>query len=293
MKRTRSDKEFDVVIYHGPCNDGFGGAFCAWLNNKNSDFIDLEPRNEFPTQLLTTLLGKSVIMIDIAFSREIMVKLYRICRKFVVLDHHKTSRDNLKGLDFAIFDMNKSGCMLAWEYFFPNKTIPRFLEYIGLRDIWKHKNNLEALYFTTEFPGTQTFEAYNAYYISDDLINQTIKKGQFQHEYMMNIVEKISETAIDCIWEGYPTKVVSQGWFMRSEVGDFLAKKFSECVVLFFNRELGQQYNYSLRSYNPGEHDSIPEGPIVSEIAKKYGGGGHPHACGFKSQKSPEDILGI
>ena len=56
-----------------------------------------------------------------------------------VLDHHKTAEEELRGLPYAKFDMNKSGAMLAWEHFFPNGKPPRLVEYVQDRDLWKYE----------------------------------------------------------------------------------------------------------------------------------------------------------
>lgn len=42
----------------------------------------------------------------------------------------------MKGLDFAHFDMTKSGAVLTWEYFH-DKSVPKLLLHIQDRDIWK------------------------------------------------------------------------------------------------------------------------------------------------------------
>jgi len=224
-------------------------------------------------------------MIDIAFKRDIMLEIHKTASEFVVLDHHETNRDNLIGLDFAKFDMNKSGCMLAWEYFFHDKSMPDFITYIGLRDLWKHKDVPNALYFTTGMPYTESFDEMHRYMMDPKLVNDTIAKGKTQHEYTMHIVEQIASKAVDCVWAGHPTKVINCGWPFISDVGDWISQRNPECVVLLWSKQLGQPYSYSLRSNNTG-------GPNVAELAKLYlGGGGHRSASGGKSDLSPDELI--
>jgi len=213
-----------------------------------------------------------------------MIELNDIASHFVILDHHETSREALINLDFATFDMNKSGCVMVWDFFFPNDNIPDFLRYIGLRDIWKHKDVPDALYFTTAFPGIQTFEEYNKYYIDSNLVSETVKNGSIQHDYMMGIVKQVSSRPYSCVWHNHPTKVVNIGYPLSSNVGDWLSTIDPDCVVLLWTKQIGEPYIYSLRS-------NSENGPNVSTIAKIYGGGGHIHASGFKSDLSPDELV--
>ena len=158
------------------------------------------------------------------------------------------------------------------------------MKFIALRDLWQHKGNPDALYFTTAFSGTQTFESYNNYYTDRFLVAETIKKGQAQYEYMMQIVGQISSKAYDCTWNGYPTKVVNIGYPLSSDCGDWLSERSPDCVVLLWTKQIGAEYIYSLRSNNP-------KGPNVATIAKLYGGGGHAHASGFKSELTPDELI--
>jgi nanoRNase/pAp phosphatase (c-di-AMP/oligoRNAs hydrolase) len=64
---------------------------------------------------------------------------------------------------------------------------------------------------------------------------------------------------------------------MISELGNKLAEKHP-FAALYFDTGDGKRV-FSLRS--------VEGGVDVSEIAKQYGGGGHPHAAGFTVNKPP------
>ena len=55
----------------------------------------------------------------------------------VVIDHHKSAVVELHDISNTIFDMKKSGAMLAWEFFHPGKEAPKFIQYIQDRDLWQ------------------------------------------------------------------------------------------------------------------------------------------------------------
>ena len=56
-----------------------------------------------------------------------------------VIDHHRTAEEELRGLDYAIFDNRKSGAVLSWEFFHPGKPVPEILRYVMDRDLWLHE----------------------------------------------------------------------------------------------------------------------------------------------------------
>jgi uncharacterized protein len=44
--------------------------------------------------------------------------LEQVVSEIKILDHHKTAQQALQSKPYAIFDMEKSGAGLTWEYFF-------------------------------------------------------------------------------------------------------------------------------------------------------------------------------
>ena len=57
-----------------------------------------------------------------------------------MIDHHASAAKDLDGwfnprFD-SVFDMQKSGAMLAWDYFFPAQEAPEIVRYVQDRDIW-------------------------------------------------------------------------------------------------------------------------------------------------------------
>ena len=124
------------VLYHGGCSDGFGAAFAAWmrLQHQATEYIPVsygKPMPDIPD-------GSDVYIVDFSYSREMLISLSERCQ-VRVLDHHKTAQAGLEGLPFCTFDMDKSGAVLAWEYFHPGDDVPEILLYVQDRDLWKWK----------------------------------------------------------------------------------------------------------------------------------------------------------
>jgi hypothetical protein len=66
--------------------------------------------------------GLDVAIVDFSYKRPVMIELARKAKSILVLDHHKTAEAELiepcPGIEVH-FDMNRSGAVMAWEYFHP------------------------------------------------------------------------------------------------------------------------------------------------------------------------------
>lgn len=119
------------MIYHADCLDGFGAAFSAWCHlGENADYWPAEHGDEPPDTV-----GRDVFILDFSYNRPVLLDLRRHAANVTLLDHHKTAQADLARLDFAVFDINRSGCVMAWEYFNPKQPIPKMLLYIQDRDL--------------------------------------------------------------------------------------------------------------------------------------------------------------
>jgi nanoRNase/pAp phosphatase (c-di-AMP/oligoRNAs hydrolase) len=85
------------------------------------------------------------------------------------------------------------------------------------------------------------------------------------------MVEALSATAREVELDGHKVLAVNSA-SMISKLGNKLAQDRPFSIV--WRQDRDGQFNYSLRSTESGLD--------VASIAKKYGGGGHVHAAGFK-----------
>lgn len=136
-----------LVIYHADCTDGYGAAFAAWL--KLGDEAEYMPMNYKLDALKDVVYeDREVYVLDFSFDRETMDNLFDVAKRVVWLDHHKTAFEmwcapHLKETTFfmnqgdvevgqkdhyILLDNNKSGAMLAWEYFHPGTEVPMLIQ---------------------------------------------------------------------------------------------------------------------------------------------------------------------
>ena len=268
------------VLYHDGCDDGFGAAYAIWLKHGyQAEYIPAQHGQAFPD----VSFGETVYVVDFSYPRDILQAVATRC-KLIVLDHHKTAMEDLVDLPFAHFDMNKSGAVLAWEYFHPNKPIPMLLAYVQDYDLWTkelpHTEDNKA--WRRSFP--RTFDSWKEMdlVVSSDCRWKTegeailrSEKIQIQHR-----VAKAFEVTIDTHVE-LAVNETQHG----SEVAGELAKDTRYPFGACFSVQSDGLKVWSLRSdRNLGDFD-------VSAVAKLRGGGGHRNAAGFKESAEHPILL--
>ena len=257
----------DVVLYHANCNDGFGAAYSAWklLGNK-AEYVPCSHGDAPPD-----VKGKKVVCLDFSFDNATTKGLIKEADGFLIIDHHKSAMVELHDVSNSIFDMKKSGAILAWEFFHPGKEAPKFIQYIQDRDLWTWE-----LAYSKEFSAAfdmvpWEFEEYEKFE-DDSVFDDAVKRGSFILAYSKTVVKKVCEKAQKRKFGGRDIMVVNSSHWM-SEIGARLAPDCDFAMIWYYDHEvLG--YNCSLRSF----HETMD----VSEVAKKFGGGGHKKAAGFR-----------
>lgn len=263
-----------LVLFHANCADGFCSAWIARRAMPDAEFVAVNYSESPPD-----VTGLEVYILDFSYKRPVMLEMLESAAHTVILDHHKTAVQELEGLvhdnrleaknALIIFDMNKSGGRLTWEYFFPGQPSPWLVDYTEDRDLWLWKlpESKELNAALASYP--QTFEQW------DDLCAKSklgilCKEGAAILRYQRQTVESQAKNAVEIEMDGH--RVLSlNATVLISEIGEKLAqgRPFS---ATYFIRGDGKKV-WSLRSREGGID--------VSEIAKQHGGGGHKATAGF------------
>ena len=275
-----------LCIYHGNCADGFGAA---WVVRKalGADKVEFHAgvyQNDPPD-----VTGRAVLMVDFSYKRAVMESIAAMANTVTVLDHHKTAAEDLQplldaGVIKGVFDMNRSGAGLAWDYFFPNDPRPMLINHIEDRDLWRFK-----------FPETREIQANIFSYPYDfevwDRLFDTpttalaVEGAAIERKHHKDIAELTQVVTRKMRIAGHVVPVANLPYTLTSDAGHLLcgeiqsppgvggpttsAFPFAGC---YWDTQEGRVF--SLRSREDGFD--------VGEIAKQYGGGGHKHASGFR-----------
>ena len=212
----------------------------------------------------------------------------KVCKKILILDHHKTAEENLSGIDLEfggiieyVFDMDRSGAQIAWDYCYPTINRPSFIDYIADRDLWNwelkySKEISKALYFDDWYQFDKLEELYTSPEPKELIIMRFAKQGKLLLKYEQKLINNAIEHAIKCKFEGYTVLLSNCEYTLRSEVGSVLAKQpgidFSAIWTYSFKDKV---WWISLR----GSKDCNIS---LHHIAQKFDGGGHMRSAGFK-----------
>lgn len=273
----------DLIYYHNNCPDGWCSAYIAKKRYPEAALRPLDHglTDEQINALIAEATGKDVIMIDYSLrTRENNDRLAAAAKSFLILDHHKTAQAVLEGATYAVFDMNRSGAGIAWDYLFGEcknapyapgfyEKRPWFVNYIEDRDLWRWAlpNGREICAYLDSVPWTvQAFDD-----LHDVILGKVLEFGRGAVSHLDGYVARTITQARDGYLLGYKVKIVNASYSGCSEIGNVLAKQ-AQFSVSWFERA-DDVIQFSLRS--EGEFD-------VSSIAKQYGGGGHRNAAGFQ-----------
>lgn len=265
----------NLVLYHKNCADGLGAAYAAFKKfGENAEYFPINYGNEPPD-----VIEKNVFILDFSFPKEKLIEMKQSAKSIIVLDHHKTAEENLKDLDFAFFDMNKSGAVLAWEYFH-NTEIPLFIKLIQDRDLWKFDFE-ETKFFNDGLRAYVRFDIREfAKLENEDFVKELIEKGKHIRFIFEKDVLDFSKHKVDVNFNGHIGYGCNVSPKFSSEIGNLLALESKTFGCSFSYSGITKKWHYQLRSV--GNYD-------VSEIAKYFGGGGHKNASGFES----ETLIGL
>jgi oligoribonuclease NrnB/cAMP/cGMP phosphodiesterase (DHH superfamily) len=271
------------ILYHANCKDGFGAAWAAW--KKFGENTRYRPVN-YGKPVPDTEPGVPVFILDFSYPRNDLEGLALWSGSVTVIDHHKTAYETLRDIDGVdpaikvIFDMEKSGAVLAWEFFHPEEMVPRILEYVQDRDLWAWK-----------LPGSREFSAALSleptdfkrwddleHGLSSDIGRETfLQRG----EAVLATQEVLIEAALKNVYlsdvDGHRVWTVNSP-VLQSEIGERLCGlRPPSAFAAVWSAVSAEEEVWSLRSRG---------GFDVSEVAKALGGGGHAPAAGFKRRRS-------
>jgi oligoribonuclease NrnB/cAMP/cGMP phosphodiesterase (DHH superfamily) len=307
-----------LVIYHANCTDGFGAAYAAWAKlGDDAEYLPMHYNQKLdPSKVQYE--DRDVYVLDFSFDRETTERLLDAASQFIWLDHHKTAfemwcpkhehekfvqteaipRSGAKPVGCHItLDNNKSGALLAWEYFHPGADVPELAKLIDDRDRWQFK-----------LGGSREFHAgvnmrpfsFREWHLLTPLgtsdsgrnLADVMGKGRAALEVYRKQTMESAAKAKPCSvphpdvggYEHNPWEWSDGGFWHApglavntpnniSEVGHELATASGTYGLVWYYDGSTGKANCSLRS--EGDYD-------VSAIARCFGGGGHKNAAGFQ-----------
>jgi len=262
-----------LCIYHSNCPDGFAAA---WVVHQalGDEVVFFKGVHQ---QLPPEVNGLDVFLVDFSYKKEVLKRMLKTAASITILDHHISAEQDLMELIKSgdldgLFDMNKSGAMLTWEWFNPDIAAPKLIEYIQDRDLWLFKldGTREVTMGLSSYP--YDFNVWDKLMANNsDELKLLKRDGEaIQRKLQKDIGELIASGVRRMMIGGYNVPVLNASSAYVSDAGNLMSvnEPFAAC---YWDHPGGR--SFSLRSSETGVD--------VCEVAKQYGGGGHVKAAGF------------
>ena len=291
-----------IIFYHKNCPDGIAAGWVFIRHICSDRRLDLSQvycvpayaGRKAPTDL--DFRGKEIVILDLSWKREDLLRIASEAKSILVLDHHKSAISVLFGRlpdnVTIVLDTTRSAAQIAWDRWNQQSARPWFIDVIGDRDLWKWKIPLsreigEYLGEKGMYSLTKMTELLD--WTIDDIERAGEEGGKILKEKEKNS-QRFAERATFCnfytpgtTYKVYLTECPHE---YASDVGHILSNK-PECDFAVMWR-----YCFSLDEWQLSCRSSKNRPDIdLSTITRNIGGGGHAKAAGFiiKPTDSPVD----
>lgn len=272
-----------IVIYHGGCRDGFGGAWAARKKFGNkADYIPAFDRFAPPREFK----GKEIYLIDYTYTPDVIKRFAKNNVRVTAIDHHITAEKAVKMTERYSFSLHNSGAVLAWKYFHPGKKVPMLLRIVEDSDLWKWKIPRAKEILASIDLIKIDFSSWDK--IAKDLEiakkrSRYAEQGSLILRYEKRLLDEMLPGAELVKFAGHKAYAINAPHHFVDDLGHALSHGRLSLAAVW--REQGGEIRISLRS--DGSVD-------VAKIAQKFGGGGHKRSAGFSlpaGKKFPWKII--
>lgn len=272
-----------LCIYHGNCADGFAAYWAVWKAHAG----DIEGFSGVYQEDPPSVIGRDVVFVDFSYKRGVITKMSESASSITIIDHHKSAIEDLKDVPIAagceympFFDLDHSGAMLAWKYFFPEDYPPALLKYIEDRDLWRFRYANTRAIQANLFSFPYDIELWDTMMKQSDdpgWLHDFARAGEaIERKHFKDIEELLAVNTRYIMIGEIMVPVANLPYTMASDGAHILAKSHKGVGATYFQDKNGN-YRFSLRSTD----DACERDVDVSKLALQYGGGGHKHAAGF------------
>jgi len=286
-------------FYHndadGMCS-GFWVALSVGLANPEQEttFIEMDYNKQFPMDSI--LPDEQIYIVDFSIQPNEMKQLLTITKDVTWIDHHKTAIAKYADFPYDIRGLRYDGiaaCMLTYCYIhhmtdrgmgdskpFDIKMTyeaPYFTRLIADWDVWRFEYGNDTRHFITAFnsydfnPQSDMWNIFLERWEENGGEYDLIREGKTMIKFRDGWAADVCKSkGFEVMFEGHKAYALNLP-NCNSEYFDSINDGSYDILIPFSYN--GEKWTYSLYSKTVD----------VSELAKKYGGGGHASASGFVS----------
>ncbi len=269
-----------ICFYHSADLDGHCSGAIVKHKYPDCELYGIDYGDEFPWDKVK---DQNVIMVDFSLQPfSDMIRLNQEAKTLDWIDHHISAIKDYEecGDIFPSFlDDKKAACELTWEYLLGRATLPYVVTLLGRYDVWDHI--IDVLPFQY---GVRLYKTDPAWDMENwlDWFNcfphKILDKGKTILKYVEQDNEKyVKFSSFEVNLHNFKCIVINR-MMTNSQMFDSVWDPEKYDVMLTFGYKKNQ---WTVSLYTD------KEGVDVSEIAKKFGGGGHKQAAGFQCSSLP------
>lgn len=270
-----------LCLHHNDADGRASAAIVRRALGKNVWLHEMDYGESLPLERV--LVSDRIIIVDFSLPKNEMQQLADY-HQFTWIDHHKSAIEEMGSLADkwdGIQSIDEAACVLTWLYFFPDEPVPRAVKLIGDRDIWRWAEEdtgpfNEGMYQVDNRPYNDNLWQP---LLDDDpeSVTALIEQGQVLREARLREIRRqTSKYGHGMLFQGYRTLVLNLrgsgdlGAYVRS-----LGYQIAYCYI-------DQMQNGELHTFVTLYSAEVD----VSEIASRFGGGGHAGAAGFHFKRA-------
>jgi oligoribonuclease NrnB/cAMP/cGMP phosphodiesterase (DHH superfamily) len=284
------------ILYHsadldGHCSGALSRIYFERIHhfkiNKDFKMMSINYNQSFNVDISK---NDSIYLLDFTLPLERMVELQNIIQdKLIVIDHHisayKECSDKINNYIYG----EESACWLTYKYFFGLPKTHHFLKRLSDYDIWRNEDdewwNKHVLPFQFGMRMKQTDPIINIElwetlfdemsFKNLDFVYSIQKNGELLIEYQKQQYKIISKNnAFSILFEGLRAICINNGQYSSLLFESIWDEDKYDIMLAFSYRQEGY--------WTVGLYTTKNKNIDCSIIAKKYCGGGHKCAAGFK-----------
>lgn len=272
---ARSIPEVVLCLYH---DDADGRCAAAIVRRALGSAVQLQAMDyqaAVPWEKIES--ADQLVIVDFSLN---LADMQRACRsgRVVWIDHHKSAIEALAVLTDlpGIRSLDEAGCVLTWQYYFPQDRLPLAVQLIGDKDVWRFAHAETAAFSAALFRHNTQPQNDKLWrpLLEDEpqLLAELIEQGKLLHAAdLERIRRRVLRDGFEVFFEGHRTLVLNDRG--SGYTGEAIRKMGYTIAYCYIDRLQGTDIQTSVTLYS--------EQVDVAGIAEKYGGGGHAGAAGF------------
>jgi len=220
---------------------------------------------------------------------QIMIDLSLKCR-LVFCDHHLSAMERVKeaGEKFKpvkqVLDIEHSGCENTWLAVYPDEEMPETVRLLGRYDVFDIYSDNRIVPFEYGLRSLETLDTKMWERVLNNepgYIDEVVKRGFVVIDFLDYINSRLLKSLHETEFMGYPAYALNYNGDTSLFFNRYQDTMFKDHLLIVYTQTPSGTWSIGLTSSKSSNIN-------VTNIAKKFGGGGHTNVAGLTMKKLPD-----